>query len=162
MNKLSEITLINVCKEDFTGECECKLMTWKQADKYIRETSPCWADLADVLTETNEVWCRPDGVHTIHEEKALKAALFKMATYRADGKYTENDFIVMKPGHEPREILDAEPDVLCGQIASGDTYLWCLLRQERRNLLDLEAKVGNRRPEELEKLKQLLLRDEVN
>ena len=162
MYKLSEITRINICKEDFTSEPECELMTWDEADAYIRENSPCWSNLADVLTEINDVYTGELATSTvIHNADALKLAIWKnVAPARRFTKHPDDEFIVMVPGHHPREVLTAEIDVLKGHVASGQAYDYLHLKQERKHLYEFEVECGNRTEAELLELRNILKLDD--
>lgn len=162
MYKLSEITRINICKEDFTCEPECELMTWDEADAYIKEHSPCWSNLADVLTEINDTYVGSPATGTVvHNTDQLKLAIWKeVAPARKSGKHPDDEFVVMMPGHHPREVLTAEFDVLKGHVASGQAYDYLHLKQERKHLYEMEVEVGNRTEAELLELRNILKLDD--
>ena len=111
MYKLSNITRINITKEDGTRV----LMTWDEADAYIRANNPMWSDLADVLRETGIPETRKGEYFTT---VVLKGERFLRAVYTA----VKEGFIQMVDGYIPRDVYLSEIDVLPGQIAFGDEF----------------------------------------
>lgn len=143
MYKLSNITRINVLKEDGGYE----LMTWSDADAYIKEHNPMWYDLANVLgeSECTSVW---KDVTTM----VLRGENFLMAVYRLATELNDLDdealelakanglpFIQMVEGYVPHDILEAEVDVLPGQIAYGEEFIRLRIAELETELKRLEA-----------------------
>lgn len=142
MYKLSKITRINVLKEDGSYE----LMTWSDADAYIRKHNPLWYDLANVLSESEcpTVW-KDETTMVLRGENFLMA-IYRLATELNDlgdeelelAKANGLPFIQMVDGFVPHDILESEVDVLPGQIAYREEFT-------RLQIAELEA--------ELERLK---------
>lgn len=143
MYKLSNITRINTLKEDGSYE----LMTWSDADAYIRKHNPMWYDLANVLGESEcpTVW--KDETTMVLKGENFLPMIFKMAI-AADGLTGEElevaeanglPFIRMVEGYVPHDILEAEVDVLPGQIAYGKEFTRLQIAELEAELKRLEA-----------------------
>ena len=139
MYKLSNITRINVLKEDGSYE----LMTWSDADAYIKEHNPMWYDLAHVLSESEcpTVW-KDETTMVLRGENFLMA-VYRLATeldYLGDeelrlAKANGLPFIQMVDGFVPHDILETEVDVLPGQIAYGKEF-------KQLQIAELEAEIA--------------------
>lgn len=139
MYKLSNITRINMLKEDGSYE----LMTWSDADAYIKEHNPMWYDLAHVLSESEcpTVW-KDETTMVLRGENFLMA-VYRLATkldYLGDeelrlAKANGLPFIQMVDGFVPHDILETEVDVLPGQIAYGKEF-------KQLQIAELEAEIA--------------------
>ena len=142
MYKLSNITRINTLKEDGSYE----LMTWSDADAYIRKHNPLWYDLANVLGESECPTAWKDETTMVLKGENFLPMVFRMATAINDLKGEELEvakanglpFVQMVDGYVPHDILEAEVDVLPGQIAFDKEF-------KQLQIAELEA--------ELERLK---------
>ena len=145
MYKLSKITRINMLKEDGSYE----LMTWSDADAYIREHDPMWYDLANVLSESEcpAVW--KDATTMVLKGENFLPMIFKMAV-EIDGLKGEElevakanglPFVQMVDGYVPHDILEAEVDVLPGQIAFDKEF-------KRLQIAELEAELEQLKAED--------------
>lgn len=142
MYKLSNITRINVLKEDGSYE----LMTWSDADAYIRKHNPLWYDLANVLGESECPTAWKDETTMVLKGENFLMAVYRLATELNDlddealelAKANGLPFVQMVDGFVPHDILESEVDVLPGQIAYREEFT-------RLQIAELEA--------ELERLK---------
>ena len=142
MYKLSNITRINTLKEDGSYE----LMTWSDADAYIRKHNTLWYDLANVLGESECPTAWKDETTMVLKGENFLPMVFRMATAINDLKGEELEvakanglpFVQMVDGYVPHDILEAEVDVLPGQIAFDKEF-------KQLQIAELEA--------ELERLK---------
>lgn len=126
-------------KEDGSYE----LMTWSDADAYIKEHNPMWYDLAHVLSESEcpTVW-KDETTMVLRGENFLMA-VYRLATkldYLGDeelrlAKANGLPFIQMVDGFVPHDILETEVDVLPGQIAYGKEF-------KQLQIAELEAEIA--------------------
>lgn len=145
MYKLSKITRINVLKEDGSYE----LMTWSDADAYIRKHDPMWYDLANVLGESVRTAVWKDTTTMVLKGEEFLPTIWRMAT-AMDGLKGEDleiakenglPFIQMVDGYVPHDILESEVDVLPGQIAYGIEFT-------RLQIAELEAEIARLQAED--------------
>lgn len=139
MYKLSKITRINTLKEDGSYE----LMTWSDADAYIRKHNPMWYDLANVLGESEcpTVW-KDETTMVLRGENFLPM-VYRLATVLNNLKGEELEvakanglpFVQMVEGYVPHDILESEVDVLPGQIAYGKEF-------KQLQIAELEAEIA--------------------
>lgn len=145
MYKLSKITRINVLKEDGSYE----LMTWSDADAYIREHNPMWYDLANVLSESEcpAVW--KDKTTMVLRGENFLPMVYRMANVLNDlggeelelAKANGLPFVQMVDGYVPHDVLEAEVDVLPGQIAFDKEF-------KRLQIAELEAEIERLKAED--------------
>lgn len=143
MYKLSKITRINMLKEDGSYE----LMTWSDADAYIRKHNPLWYDLANVLGESISETVWKDATTMVLKGEKFLPAIWRMATATNDLKGEDLEiakenglpFIQMVDGYVPHDILESEVDVLPGQIAYGAEFTRLKIAELEAELKRLEA-----------------------
>ena len=137
MYKLSQITRIQTIKEDGTYD----LMTWDEADELIRNDHGIWADLAETFTEIVNDFVRPTVTNVVYNAEDFRNAVHKTAVsyeeWNADKHWNDDHFIVMEKGHHPREIFDAELDVLPGHICSGRDWELAKAKAAARELHEI-------------------------
>lgn len=145
MYKLSKITRINTLKEDGSYE----LMTRSDADAYIRKHNPMWYDLANVLGESVRTAVWKDATTMVLKGEEFLPTIWRMAT-AMDGLKGEDleiakenglPFVQMVDGYVPHDILEAEVDVLPGQIAYGAEF-------KRLQIAELEAEIARLQAED--------------
>ena len=145
MYKLSNITRINTLKEDGSYE----LMTWSDADAYIRKHNPMWYDLANVHGESVRTSVWKDTTTMVLKGEEFLPAIWRMATATdglkgedlEDAKANGLPFIRMVDGYVPHDILEAEVDVLPGQIAYGTEF-------KKLQISELEAEIERLKAED--------------
>lgn len=143
MYKLSNITRINTLKENGSYE----LMTWSDADAYIREHNSMWYDLANVLGESVQPTVWKDDTTMVFKGEKFLPAIWRMATVMDGLKGEELEvakanglpFIQMVDGYVPHDILESEVDVLPGQIAYGIEFTKLQIAELEAELKRLEA-----------------------